>query len=158
MTNAQVGARPLSYAPRSVSTRQPETLRGWTVKRYAISALRDTPPQEVLDFARSAAELSLPDSAGRTRSHAFTVVHEDEDGCYVVVGWWSLNGVILHSRTWLADWSDLTELTEAPGHATACTWELAVMARERDFWLRHMVIPEQPDLPAYLAATVTDRF
>lgn len=157
-TSAQVGERPVRYAPRSISTLPAEDLRGWTVKRYAISALRDTPPGEVHDFARRAAELSLPDSTGRPACHAFTVVHEDEDGCYVVVGWWSLNQLILHSRTWLAGWLDLTRPTEAPAHATACVWELAVMAFERDAWVRHVAAAGHPDVPAYLAAALTDRF
>jgi hypothetical protein len=157
-TSSQVGERPVRYAPRSLSTQPAERVSGWTVKRYAISALRDVPPEEVLDFARRAVSLSLPDSAGRPHSHAFTVVHEDEDGCYVVVGWWSLNRLILHSRTWISTWHDLSNLVEAPAHATACVWEIAAMAFERDCWVRHVVIPEQPDVPAYLAAAITDRF
>lgn len=157
-TSAQVGERPVRYAPRSISTQPPEQLRGWTVKRYAISALRDTPPGEVHDFARRAAALSLPDSAGRPMNHAFTVVHEDEDGCYVVVGWWSLNQLILHSRTWLAGWADLNRPAEAPAHATACVWELAVMGFERDNWVRHVAGTRRPDVAAYLASAITDRF
>ena len=74
------------------------------------------------------------------------------------MAWWSLNRVILHTRTWLGDWDDLANPAEAPGHATACVWELAAMANERDAWVRHVVRPEHPDVGAYLAATLTGRF
>ena len=158
MTTDAVGQRPVTYAPRSLTTLKPEKIGSWTVKRYAVSALRDAPPEHVHDFARHAVEMTLPESYPDGFSYAFSVVHEDADGCYVVVAWWSLNRVILHTRTWLGDWDDLANPAEAPGHATACVWELAAMANERDAWVRHVVRPEHPDVGAYLAATLTGRF
>ena len=120
MTTDAVGQRPVTYAPRSLTTLKPEKIGSWTVKRYAVSALRDAPPEHVHDFARHAVEMTLPESYPDGFSYAFSVVHEDADGCYVVVAWWSLNRVILHTRTWLGDWDDLANPAEAPGHATAC--------------------------------------
>jgi hypothetical protein len=153
-----VGERELTYSPRSLTALRPEKVRGWTVKPYAISALRPAPPREVLDFARLAVERSLPDAHRDALSFAYSVVHEDADGCYVVVGWWSRNRVILHSRTWLADWGALTDPRPAPAHATACIWELVAMAHERHAWVEHVVRPAEPDLDAYLASTVSGSF
>ncbi|WP_281897470.1 hypothetical protein [Phytohabitans aurantiacus] len=153
-----VGMRPVTYQPRAITTQDGIDVGGWTVKRYAVSALRDTPPEPVHAFAVLALRRSLPPPHPHGGSHAFSVVHEDEDGCYAVAAWWSLNRVILHTRTWLADWSDLTAPTEAPGHATACLWELAVIAHERRSWLTHIVRPPQPDVPTYLADAITDKF
>ncbi|WP_083753544.1 hypothetical protein [Actinosynnema sp. ALI-1.44] len=154
----QVGERPLRYAPRSITTLPADQVHGWTVKRYGISALRETPQAEVFDFGRLTVCLSLPDSYGDALSYGYNVVHEDEDGCYAVVGWWSRNRVILHTRTWLAGWTELTVPVEAPGHATACIWEAVPMAHERDAWVRHVVRPERPDADAYLASTVSGWF
>jgi hypothetical protein len=146
-----VGERPVVYQPRAVSALAVEEVEGWTVKRYGVSALRDTPPEQVLQLGQAAVRRSLPTAWSGPLRCGFSIVHEDEDGCYVVVAWWSVNRVILHTRTWLAEWDDLTALTEAPGHATACLWELMVMCHERQAWLRTMVRPELPDLDGYLA-------
>ncbi|MFB4274466.1 MULTISPECIES: hypothetical protein [unclassified Nonomuraea] len=148
-----VGERPLVYAPRTTVALPRHRLRGWTVKGYGISATRDRPPAEVIDAARVAADLTLPQAYDGEPSHAFTVVHEDADGCYVVVAWWSRNKVILHSRTWLSGWDDPAAWRPAPAHATACVWELAAIAAERDAWVRHVASPPAPDFAAYLAAT-----
>ncbi|MFI9100411.1 hypothetical protein ACIGXA_07780 [Streptomyces fildesensis] len=151
----QVGERPVEYRPRALSTLAPESEHGWTVKRYTVSSFRDVPAPDILEFARRGVRLSLPDPYPGLPSHAFSVVHEDEDACYVVVGWWSRNRVILHTRTWLADWDALSTPVEAPAYATACIWEMAAMAHERDAWVRHVVVPERPDFPAYLASAVS---
>ncbi|MEW9547163.1 hypothetical protein [Nonomuraea sp. NPDC050783] len=148
-----VGERPLVYAPRAMVALAPYSLRGWTVKGYGISAGRPRPPRRVLDAARVAVEHTLPAAYDHEPSCAFSVVHEDDDGCYVVVAWWSRNKVILHSRTWLCGWDDLPAWTPAPAHATACVWELAAIAHERDAWVRHVAAPATPDLDAYLASS-----
>jgi hypothetical protein len=153
-----MGERAVRYAPRMLSALPHERVRSWTVKRYAVSALRPTPPEGVLEMARRAVDRSLPEAYPHELSCGFSVVHEDEDGCYVVVGWWSRNRVILHTRTWLADWEDLTTLTPAPAGATACIWELVAIGHERDAWVRHVVVPDRPDLDTFLAATVSGRF
>ncbi len=155
MTANSVGQRPVRYARRSLTALAPVAHGPWTVKRYAVSALRPAPPDEVHGFARRAVELTLSSLADK--GFAFSVVHEDEDGCYVVVAWWSPNRVILHSRTWLGDWADLTPIP-APANATACIWELVAIGHERDAWVRHVVQPEPPDFPAYLTSTVSGDF
>ncbi|MFH8349798.1 hypothetical protein [Streptomyces sp. NPDC018045] len=157
-TELQVGQRPTRYAPRSVRTLEHVRAGGWTVKRYAVSALRELPPPQVHAFARDAVRRSLPAPHAEGSSHAFSVVHEDEDGVYAVVGWWSANRLILHTRTWLGDWTDLERPTEAPGHATACVWELAAIGGERDAWVEHVVRADPPDFDRYLAARVHGEF
>ena len=37
-----------------------------------------------------------------------------------------------------------------------CVWELPPIAHERDAWVRHMLLPDQPDLGAYLADFMPD--
>ncbi|MDH6580633.1 hypothetical protein [Kitasatospora sp. MAP5-34] len=157
-SDTQVGERPVRYGPRSLTALAPESVRGWTVKRYGVSSLRDSPGGEVLDFARLAVGRSLPVADGDGPAYGYSVVHEDEDGCYVVVGWWSRNGLILHSRTWLANWADLTAITPAPGGATACVWELVAVGHERDAWVRHVLRPAEPDFGAYVASTVSGQY
>jgi hypothetical protein len=155
---ARIGQRPVRYRPRPVRSRGwSEDVPGWLVKWYAISALREVPPPEVHEFAQRAALATLPEPYPGALCCAFSVVHEDEDGCYVVIGWWSPNRLILHTKTWLADWPDLTP-APAPADATACIWEMVAIAHERDAWVRHVVIPPVPELDAYLADTVSGEF
>jgi len=153
-----VGERAVRYAPRSISALPHQQFGSWTIKRYAVSALRPTPPVEVLEVGRAATRRSLPKPHQDGLCYGYSVVHEDEDGCYVVVGWWSANRVILHTRTWLADWDDLTNLVDAPASATACIWELVAMGHERDAWVRHVVAADAPNLDAFLNSTVSGYF
>ena len=37
-----------------------------------------------------------------------------------------------------------------------CVWELPPIAHERDAWVRHMLVPDKPDLHAYLADAMPD--
>ncbi|MFF1724882.1 hypothetical protein [Streptomyces sviceus] len=153
-----VGETPLVYAPRRMVAYEPDRVRGWTVKRYGISATRPRPPEPVVEAARSAVLRTLPDAYDDALAYAYSVLHEDPDGCYVVVGWWSRNRVILHTRTWLSQWEAPDDWRPAPNGATACIWEMVAMAHERDAWVRHVVRPEVPDVEAYLASTVCGAF
>ncbi|MFD8081697.1 hypothetical protein ACFV4F_08360 [Kitasatospora sp. NPDC059722] len=153
-----VGVVPVPWAPRRMVALAPDRVRGWRVKRYGISATRPRPPAHVIEAARRAVERSLPEAYPEALSCAFSVLHEDEDGCYVVVAWWSPNRLILHSRTWISAWADPADWRPAPGAATACIWELVAMGAERDAWVRHVVRPDVPDLDGYLAATVSGEF
>ncbi|MGV9245156.1 hypothetical protein [Streptomyces sp. NPDC003710] len=153
-----VGEVPLVYAPRRMVAYAPDRVRGWTVKRYGISATRPAPPEEVVQAARAAVERTLPDAYGDALAYGYSVLHEDPDGCYAVVGWWSRNRVILHTRTWLSTWEDPADWQPAPNGATACIWEMVAMAHERDAWVRHVVRPEAPDLAGYLDSTVSGEF
>ena len=37
-----------------------------------------------------------------------------------------------------------------------CVWELTVLEHERAAWVEHMLVPDEPDLDAYLADGVAD--
>ena len=37
-----------------------------------------------------------------------------------------------------------------------CVWELPPILHERDAWVRHMLVPESPDIEAYLADTLPE--
>jgi hypothetical protein len=41
------------------------------------------------------------------------------------------------------------------GSWMGCVWELAIVAHERDAWVRHMLAPGQPDLDGYLADSLS---
>lgn len=145
----------LPYAPRTAAFLDVETVRGWTVKRYGLSAERARPPAEVLDAGRVAVERSLPDACPGGLTQAVSIAHEDTDGCYFVIGWWTPNRLIMCTRTWLSSWESPSELTEAPDNMTVCVWELPIIAHEHRAWITHVLRPQPPDLPAYLADTVS---
>lgn len=65
-----------------------------------------------------------------------------------MVDWW-VDENKLHHRLFI-------DFERAPHDAlTACVWDIAVMAFERDAWVEHMLrAPPPGDLDRYLAATL----
>ncbi|MEV0622096.1 hypothetical protein AB0I81_52875 [Nonomuraea sp. NPDC050404] len=155
MTIGEIGA---TYSPRQLVFFPWKEVRGWRVKRYGISATRPEPPRHVVLAGDSAAGLSLPEPYDGALSCAFSVVHEDEDGCYALVAWWSRNGLILHTRTWISGWDAPGAWTPAPACATACVWELVAVCHERRSWVEHVLRPDAPDVRAYLGSGVNGAF
>lgn len=44
-----------------------------------------------------------------------------------------------------------------PGRSwIGCVWELPPIRHERDAWVRHMLVPDRPDLGAYLSDSMPD--
>ncbi|MFE9064584.1 hypothetical protein [Streptomyces violaceusniger] len=147
------------HRPRAISFLGLETIGGWAVKVYGISAAADVPrPALVAATVETAASL-LP-SPARTDSRygiGFAIAHDAADYCFALVDWWHGEHEI-HQRLFSAPRERPDALSPHPGEAIGCVWELAVTDFERRAWLRHVLAnPAGPDPDAYLNAHFTGR-
>ena len=80
-------------------------------------------------------------------------MHDAASGCYIFVDWWA-NENELHHRPFVAPADNPFDFTPVPQEgSTACTWDLAVIAFERDAWVREVLAKDNdPALEIYLDA------
>ena len=93
---------------------------------------------------------------------SWLVLHEGRSAMYLCVYDW-VWGNSIRVRTAAAGEpfvgcpdDDLTHFVETNQPFAGCVWELATMEHERAAWVRHMLVPEEPDLESYLADRVPD--
>ncbi|MEU8876610.1 hypothetical protein AB0D24_36810 [Streptomyces javensis] len=147
------------HRPRAIGFLGLETVGGWAVKVYGISASADVPRPALVAATVEAAASALP-SPARTDSRygiGFAIAHDAADRCFALVDWWHGENEI-HQRLFSAPLERPDALMPHPGEAIGCVWELAVTDFERRAWLRHVLAnPEGPDRDGYLAAHFTGR-
>ncbi len=109
----------------------------WHVKVYTIDAGAGTRPEESLEASLAQLPRLLPpEVGGSVHGEAFVVVHAGEDSVWLLVHWWT-DACLLHHRMVAAslETPDSFDI-EVPETLIACTWELAVVAFEREAWVR----------------------
>ena len=94
----------------------------------------------------------LPPVDDRCYGVGFIGAHQGRGADFVFLGWWA-NENELFFHVYTANYNAPEEWlylnTSGP---LACAWDLAVVAHERDAWVRHVLMnPGGPDLGAYLA-------
>jgi hypothetical protein len=91
----------------------------------------------------------LPGDGTASLGAAFAVAHDAADRCFALIHWWHGNEV--HQRMLSAPLADPAALTDHPGPAIGCVWELAVVDFERRAWLTHVLAsPAGPAVDDYL--------
>jgi hypothetical protein len=88
----------------------------------------------------------------------FAVLHQGLDAVYLLAYTWVWDNVI-HCRSASAGSAYLGSVEGNPyefrdlrnASWMGCVWELAIVAHERDAWVRHLLAPGEPDLDGYLA-------
>lgn len=127
---------------------------GWKVKVYGISAVRERPDPALVDAAKRLASERLPRPARTDDRYgaAILIVHEGEDGQYVLVDWWTGENM-LHQHVFGAEAGAVEGFRYlSPTGLCACVWELHVLHFERTAWIETVLAnPDGPDLEAYLA-------
>lgn len=125
------------------------------MKIYGISAWGDQPPAELIAGAEAIAGLSLPILGANDGVHGvgFLGVHDGVHASFAFVSWWAktyeLNHVLFRGPRGRPG-----ELARVEPTLFGCTWDLRVIAFERDAWIHSMLGDrDEPDLDAYLAAT-----
>ena len=129
-------------------------VKGWSLKRYEITLDGEPIEAATLDAAEAVLTAALPD-APVDDGVGFVIVHHGAEQVWLLVDRWE--GDILSQLTFFADLDDPTAFEPVgPGGPTACVWELAVHAHERDAYIRHVLDPSDgPDVEAYLGDTLT---
>jgi hypothetical protein len=151
----------MAFDDRELRIVRPSVVGDHTVKWYHITAGR-TPIERSIHEAAQAYVPYLLAPADGTPPAAFAIVHRAADSVYLMAYTWVWDNVV-HCRSASAG-SEF--LGSVPGRLTefydlrnpawmGCVWELPVVAHERGAWVRHMLMPDQPDLDAYLGDVLT---
>lgn len=134
------------------------------VKRYHITLTDEAIDGEIAAAADAFLPKLLPTFDEPTPPAGFSVLHRGEDAVWLLVYSWVWDEV-LHCRIASAAGpvarqgarnDDPTDFAELSDLLIGCVWELAVAVHERAAWVRHMLIPDHPDLDGYLADVVPD--
>ncbi|MFK7959754.1 MAG: hypothetical protein AB8G96_04445 [Phycisphaerales bacterium] len=170
------GAELRAYARRMVRPApEPEfTVDGWRLKLTGICAAGASVSPEVFAAARARTSAVLPRPAVDASATAaadgapgvsvartgvgFVVVHPSREGVFSLTGWW-IDETMLAMDVAFAAWEADGETVEASAFAglpesrvLACTWELAVIAFERDAWVELVLDnPAGPDVEAWFS-------
>jgi hypothetical protein len=139
------------FAPRPTRARGiVEYEGGWRLKRYTIAL-----PGEPFDEGRFAAGRglalsALPEPAVTPSRPGVGVVieHQGREADYVVLAWWDRENE-LPVRVIVGDEAGWRPARDGESF---CVWDLAVLAAERDAYVRTVLAPGAPGDAAYLAA------
>lgn len=162
MNDPDSGATPglaFDYHPRSVRSTGLHEAAGWRLKRYAILH-RDREVDPELDAAALAAAAERLPPSGEGPEHygvGFVAVHRGASWDYVTIGFWAYQSELRLTGLMRAS-SDRVRLEPVAGNELSSdVWDLALLAHEREAWVRHALLPGRADLDAYLADTLDAR-
>jgi hypothetical protein len=150
----------MAFKEKLLSSLPPIQAGGRHYKRYYVTSASAGITGAVEQAALGVLEELLPETDG-TPPAGFVVLHRGGDGAaYVNAYTWVWDNV-LHMRGAAAAQSELGCPDEDPTHFIAldrpwigCVWELPPIQHERDAWVRHMLMPDAPDLAGYLGDTM----
>ncbi|WP_329125408.1 hypothetical protein [Streptomyces sp. NBC_01465] len=154
----------MTFAEKFLTSLPPIEVAGRRIKRYHVTAdpAGIEPEVEKAAYAVLPQLLPPPDT---TPPATFVVVHRGGDtGAYLNAYSWVWDNV-LHFGGAAAGQPELDCPDLDPAHFIkldrerswiGCVWELPPIVHERDAWVRHMMVPERPDLDAYLADSLPD--
>jgi hypothetical protein len=137
------------YAPRPTRFRGVVEYEGFRMKRYSIALPGETFDEARFASGRGLALSAVPEPAVTPDRPGVGIVieHQGRDADYVVVAWWDRENE-LPVRVIVGDDSGWRP---ARGGESFCVWDLAVLAAERDLYVRTVLAPGGPDLDAYLS-------
>ena len=128
---------------------------GWVMKVYGITAEPEAGGQAVLapvllELAKRTARAVLASAEEPGHRIGTLIVHQGRLATWLLVDWWARD-VLLHHRLLRRD-AGAPGFVPHEGSLAACTWELAILAFERDAWVDCVLKSRAPDrLDAYLA-------
>ena len=145
---------PEPYSPRRIDPLGTWREGGHSIKAYGIHRDADYAgpilAEPVIASVRAAVRDVLHEHGGDPRSHGlgYCIAHVGEEAVWLLVDWW-ISGGIVCQRMLSAPLAQPATFTPVTAPALACVWELAVIAHERDAWVRHM-LTARPDADGYL--------
>jgi hypothetical protein len=147
----------MSYRARPIRYLGPWHHQGWRLKAYGISAWGERPPDELVREGELVAAATLPQPATADGRHGvgFLGVHEGMHASFVFVSWWAKLYELNH-RLFRRTRGQAGDLLPVEPGLFGCTWDLHIIAFERDAWISSMAHGvDGPDLEAYLAAGIS---
>jgi hypothetical protein len=142
------------YRPRPIRYLEQWEHEGWRLKVYGISAWEERPAQTLVEHAKRIAAEHLPQPAVEDGRYGVGLlgVHDGKKASFAFVSWWSLVYELNH-LLFRAPRNDPAAFARVEPGLLGCTWDISVVAFERDAWIHSMLTGKQgPDIEAYLAA------
>ena len=140
------------YQTRSIRPLEVWKHEDWCLKIYGITESGEYPRSSAVIAAKQAAANVLPQPANTEHRYGvgFLGVHDAVGGCYIFVDWWADENELFH-RPFVAPAENPDAFVAMSEGSVACTWDLAVIAFERDAWVREVLdSPEGPNIVKYL--------
>ncbi|MGI9613288.1 MAG: nuclear transport factor 2 family protein, partial [Acidimicrobiales bacterium] len=144
------------FRERPTRTRGITSVNDWQLKRYEITLDGEPIDNEILEAVHAVLVRRVP-MANSDGQVGFVIVHEGSDQVWLLIDLW--HDEIIKQLTFCADLASPTQFGPvAQGGPTACVWELAVHAHEKDAYIRHVLDPAQGPRPHdYLADVLPNR-
>ena len=131
------------------------------VKRYHVTSADSEIPDDIQQAALKYLPELLPEPDGEMPPASFVILHTSPGASYLCAYSW-VWGNVIEARTAAAGVPFLGCEDEDPANFRqldrpwiGCVWELGPFGHERTAWVRHMLVPAQPDLAGYLADVLT---
>jgi hypothetical protein len=145
----------IGYRPRPLRYLRRWEHQDWRLKVYGISAWGDRPPDDLIAAGEQLAIATLPTPALADGRHGVGLlgVHDGKGACFVFVSWWAKTYELNHCL-FRAPRGKYSELARVEPTLFGCTWDLHILAFERDAWVSSMLgtADGAPDLDVYLSA------
>lgn len=149
--------RPEPYRDRQTRLREIRSYNGWRLKIYTITydGTLDWPAFE-RGLARAVRSLPRPAALPGRPGVGFAIAHHGRGADYLVVGYWDRDNelpLMVYVRPHAsARWR------KARGSESVCVWDLAVIWREREAYVKYMLRePRRPKLEQYLKSGIGPR-
>lgn len=141
------------YKPRSVRFLELWQPQNWRIKVYGIVYDGERPEEKLVTAAKEVALAKLQKSAPDTNHYSvgFLGIHQGRGANFVFIDWWADENE-LHHHVYNNSGDNPDELIYIlPDGPSACCWDVAVIAYEREAWVKHILQkPDNPDLESYL--------
>ena len=146
----------MPFEEKYLSVHPVATIAGRQVKKYHVNTV-DAPIEPEIQAAADAFLPRLFPEPDNTPPASFTILHRGQRASYLLAYNWVWDNV-LHCATAAAGIeflgcpdTDPTHFVELTRPWIGCVWELPPLGHERNAWVRHMLVPDEPNLTAYLA-------
>jgi hypothetical protein len=119
-------------------------------------------PPAIVEAAYAMAEQLLPPPDNEMPPASWLVLHQGRVPMYLCVYDWVWGNVVEVVSAAAAEPylgcpdDDPTHFVVNTRILAGCVWELTLLEHERAAWVRHMLVPAEPDLGGYLADLVPD--
>jgi hypothetical protein len=160
MAEANIGAlgAGFNYSPRSVEPKSTLSINGHRLKRYEVRAPGLGSYRNFTDADWDELLQAYLSNSADDRDHrvGFAILHHALDGTYLLVSRWYGGNMLKHEAFTIVSAGNQQQLQSL--HETrivACVWEFAIMAFERDAWVRTAMLGGggPPCLNSYLDST-----
>jgi hypothetical protein len=139
------------FEPRYVTPLGLWEVDDWRMKAYGLTLTDAAPRGSLVEESQTVVADALPDPAVTDDRYGvgFVIVHEGVDGDYVLVDHWFGENMLRNQVFWRRAHEPALWPVPSDG-PTVCVWELAILAHERQAWVREVLEPANGGLSGYL--------